>query len=76
MRGEPVELACPFCDKGIILCWHIPSSISQKNRSSATFGKVREKVRNPDVWLIQSGCSVCKKSAEEVEKELRKKNII
>lgn len=76
MRGEPVELACPFCDKGLIKCWYIPSSKSQKTGSTSTFGKVKHFVKSSDTWLIQSGCSVCGKSQEEVEKELKKKDII
>ena len=76
MRGEPVELSCPFCDKGKIQCWYIAGTTSQRNRSTATFGKVKERVKSSDIWLIQSGCSICGKSQEEVEKELRRKGTI
>jgi hypothetical protein len=76
MRGQYEELSCPFCDKGKIQCWYIPSVTTVRTRPSATFGKMKEKSKSPDIWLIQSGCSFCGKSQEEVEKELRKKEII
>lgn len=76
MRGEPVELACPFCDKGKIQCWFIPGAWSVKRKSTKTLPGRGTITRSSDVWLIQSGCSVCGKSEEEVEKELRKKGII
>ena len=75
MRGEPVELACPFCDKGKIQCWYIPGAVSVKqNRSRVLKGS--QKVKSSDVWLVQSDCSVCGKSKEDVEKELVKRKII
>jgi hypothetical protein len=76
MRGEPVELACPFCDKGKIQCWYIPGAISVRNKSTSTFGKVKQKSKSNDIWLIKSGCNVCNKTSEEVEKELKSKGII
>jgi hypothetical protein len=76
MRGEYVELACPFCDKGKIKCWHIPSSVSIKQRKTASLPGSKAFQKSPDIWLIQSGCDVCGKSQEEVEKELKKKGII
>jgi hypothetical protein len=33
MRGNYEELSCPFCDKGRIRCWHIPSSWSEKRQT-------------------------------------------
>lgn len=75
MRGEPVELACPFCDKGKIQTWYIPSSYSIKQSRSRVI-RGNQKQRNPDVWLIKSGCNVCGKSLEEVEKKLREDGII
>jgi len=76
MRGDYEELICPFCDKGRIQCWHIPSSWSEKKQSSETFGKKRLLRKSPDIWLIQSGCKICGKSRDEVEAELRKKGVI
>jgi len=75
MRGEPVELACPFCDKGKIQCWYIPASFSVKqSRSRVIHGN--KIVKSADIWLIKSGCSVCDKSAEEVEKKLKEEGVI
>jgi hypothetical protein len=33
MRGEPVELNCPFCDKGKIQCWYIPGAWIEKHHT-------------------------------------------
>lgn len=75
MRGQYEELSCPFCDKGKIQAWYIPGAISvRQNRSRVLKGS--QKVKSSDVWMIQSGCSICGKSSDEVEKELKKKNII
>jgi hypothetical protein len=76
MRGEYTELACNFCDKGRTQCWHIPSISVIRRRPIAAFSNTKKRVTSPDIWLIKSGCNVCNKSQEEVEKELRKKNII
>jgi hypothetical protein len=76
MRGQYEELSCPFCDKGKIQCWHIPGIWSEKRKVTATFGKTRYRSKSADMWIIKSGCSVCGKSQEEVEKELRKKGVI
>jgi hypothetical protein len=76
MRGEYEELSCPFCDKGKIACLHIPSvfSVRQTGRNSLGSGKSIKK--SSELWLINSGCSICGKTKEEVEKELRNKNEI
>ena len=76
MRGEYEELLCPFCDKGKIACWHIPSSWSVKSGKTASLPGTKRISKNPDVWLIRSGCSVCGKSQEEVEKKLKEDGII
>ena len=75
MVGQYEELSCPFCDKGMIPCLYIPSSFSvRQSRSRVIRGNT--KVKNPEVWLIKAGCSVCGKSADEVEKKLKVKGII
>lgn len=76
MRGQYEELSCPFCDKGRIQCWYIPSVTVVRKRPTATFGNARKRIKSPDIWMIKSGCNVCGKSQEEVEKELRRQNII
>ena len=76
MRGEPVELACPFCDKGKIQCWFIPGTVSVKISGARSLPGKTSKHKSSDTWLVQSGCSVCNKSQEEVEKKLKKKGII
>jgi len=76
MRGEYQELSCPFCDKGKIQAWHIPSVWMEKRSGRSSLGKGKKVIRSSDVWLIKSGCSNCGKCPEEVEKKLRELNII
>ena len=76
MRGEPLELSCPYCDKGKIQCWYIPGAWSHKMKRTKTLPGSGSVSKSSDVWLIQSGCSKCGKSVAEVEKELRNKGTI
>lgn len=76
MRGQYEELSCPFCDKGIISCLYFPSVASEKRSGRSSLGSGRSVKKSSDLWLVQSGCNVCGKSKEEVENELRKKDII
>jgi len=76
MRGQYEELSCPFCDKGRIPCLYIPGAWSHKMKRTSTLPGGGSASKSSDTWLIQSGCSVCGKSQEEVEKELRKKGTI
>lgn len=75
MRGQYEELNCPFCDKGRIQCWFIPSSFSMKKIHVGSNTSLSPR-KSSEIWLIKTGCSVCGKSQEEVEKELKKRNII
>lgn len=76
MPGQYEVLPCPFCEKGQIQCLYFPGATKVRSRSSATFGKIKERVKSSDAWIIQSGCNVCGKNQEEVEKELRRKEVI
>jgi formate dehydrogenase assembly factor FdhD len=76
MRGEYEELLCPFCEKGKIIALHFPSVWTEKRSLTATFGSRKNKRKTRETWVTQSGCSVCGKTKEEVEKELRRKMII
>ena len=71
MRGEYTELPCPFCDKGVIKAFYIPGAVSFKRSGSTSLPGKTSKHKSSDTWLIQSGCSACGKSPEEVEKKLR-----
>lgn len=75
-RIEYEELACPFCDKGIIVCGHLPESYRIQRTITSKGGKSNTKRKSSEVWIIKSGCSVCGKSQEEVERELKRKDII
>jgi transcription elongation factor Elf1 len=70
------ELVCPFCGKGKISCLYFPSVWSEKRSLTATFGSRRKLKKSKESWIIQSGCNVCGKSKEEVEKKLKEENII
>ena len=76
MPGQYEELSCPFCDKGRISCLHFPGVTGQRTRSTSTFGRIKERTKSSDIWLVRSGCSNCGKSQEEVEKKLKRKDII
>jgi len=76
MRGQYEELSCPFCDKGRISCLYFPSAWSQKAKTTKTLPGHGTLKKSAEVWLIQSGCSICGKSQQEVEKELIKKGTI
>lgn len=76
MPSQYEELSCPFCDKGRIACLYFPSITSIKRSPTATFGSSKKLVKTSDIWLIQSGCTICGKNQEEIEKELKRKEII
>lgn len=76
MRGQYEELSCPFCDKGIISCWYIKGAWGEKHSGRSSLGRGKSVYKSSDIWLVKSGCSVCGKSKEEVEKELKKDGII
>jgi len=76
MKGEYVELNCPFCEKGRMVCLYFPSVWSEKRSLTATFGSRRTRRKTSETWIIQSGCNICGKSREEVEKELKRLGII
>jgi hypothetical protein len=75
-RIQTEFLPCPFCDKGQIECGYIPSVWGEKRRGRNALGSGKAITKSSEEWLIKSGCNVCGKSTEEVEKELRKQNII
>ncbi len=76
MAGQYEILNCPFCEKGQISCLYFPSVSSVKIRRTATFGTKKDRTKSADIWIIKSGCSSCGKSIEDVEKELRRLDII
>jgi len=75
MRGQYEELSCPFCDKGKITCLFIRGGYSFKKAMAAHTSK-NIPVKSSDTWLIQTGCSFCGKSKEQVEKKLKETEII
>jgi len=75
MAGQYEVLPCPFCEKGQITCLYFPSVISVK-RTTVGSNRSNTPRKSSEAWIIQSGCSVCGKSADEVEKELKRKEII
>jgi hypothetical protein len=76
MRGEYTELAYPFCDKRKIETWRIPSVWIEKRTGKSSLGKGKSVKKTSEIWIIKSGCNICGKSAEEVKKELKRKQII
>jgi hypothetical protein len=76
MRGEYTELPCRFCDKGRIQAWYIPGIWTEKRTGRSSLGKGLSVKKSSDIWIIKSGCNVCNKSLEEVEKKLKENRII
>jgi len=76
MAGQYEVLSCPYCDKGRISCLYFPSAVSFKRSGSRSLPGKSSISKSSETWIIQSSCSTCSKSAEEVEKELRKRGII
>jgi len=71
-----MEISCSFCDRGKIVCWHISSVLAIKQKSMRALLGPGSSHKSVEFWLIKSGCNVCGKSQEEVEKELKMKKII
>ena len=70
------QLACPFCQKGVINCVYIPSAVSVTRNATASLPGRGSLRKSKEVWIIQSGCDNCGKSKEEVENEMRKHGVI
>ncbi len=75
-RIQYEELACPFCDKGRIGCLFFAGAWQEKRTGRNALGSGKSVTKSSDVWIVQSGCSVCGKSQEEVEKRLKQEGII
>jgi uncharacterized protein YbaR (Trm112 family) len=68
-------LACPFCNKGEIQCLYYPESYTVRKVQSGK-GKSSTVRKSSSQWIIQSGCNLCGKNLESIEKELKCKNVI
>lgn len=69
-------LPCPFCDRGQINCKYFPSALSIKRNVTASLPGKGSIYKSKEVWIVLSGCGLCGKSREEVEKKLREEGII
>lgn len=76
MVGQYEILSCPFCKKGEIQCLYFPGAVSEQRRKTASLPGGKSFHKSAETWIIQSGCKVCGKTEEEVEKELRKQGNI
>lgn len=63
------EVPCPFCGSKI-LCNYIPSSFSTK-RTSCRAGKGVKTSKTKEEWNIQSDCSNCGKTANEIKRAMK-----
>ena len=70
------QLSCPFCEKGVINCRYYMSAVSVKRSVTASLPGKSSPHKSKEVWIIQTGCSVCEKTKEEVEKEFKKRGVI
>lgn len=69
-------LKCPFCDKGDISCMWYPSATSVKRTGRNSLGSKPSLHKSKEEWIIRTGCPICGKSQEDVEKKLKNKDII
>lgn len=69
-------MMCPFCQKDTISCMWFPSAVSVKRNVSASLPGLGSLNKSRETWIVKSGCSGCGKSQEDVEKEMKKKDII
>lgn len=76
MTGQYEVLSCPFCEKGQISCLYFRGAWSHKMKRTKTLPGGGSASRSKDEWLVRSGCNICGKTQEEIEKELKRKNII
>lgn len=74
--GQYEPLSCPFCDKGKISCLYFPSVWGEKHTGRSSIGSGKKPTKSSETWIVKSRCSACGKSQQEVETELKKKNII
>jgi len=67
---------CPFCTKETVSVIRFPKSVSVKHSRTASLPGRKGFHVNPDVNLIQTGCSSCGKSHAEVEKKFQNEGVI
>jgi len=70
MQLQTEEILCPFCKKGKIKCYYIPSFWQEKRSVTATFGGKRNLKRTREKYEVQVPCPNCGKSAKEIQKML------
>jgi heterodisulfide reductase subunit B len=61
---------CPFCHNKTIKIMHKEGSFSAQ-RTRCRAGRSTQYIKNPERNEILSGCSICGKSKEDVEKALK-----
>jgi hypothetical protein len=67
---------CPFCGENSISVVRFPKSVSVKCSKTASLPGSKGFHVSPDVYLVQSGCSKCGKSAEDVENKLKRDGVL
>jgi len=76
MAGQYEIIPCPFCGEGRIQCLYFPGAWSEKRTGRSSLGKGVSITKSSETWIIQSDCSNCGKSADEIEKELKRQGMI
>ncbi len=67
---------CPFCQEETISLIHFPKSVTVKQSKTTSLPGSKGYHLNRDVYLIQSGCSQCGKSQEDVERKLKAGGLV
>lgn len=75
--GKQYEMwDCPFCGKNTISVLHFPKSVSIKRAKTASLPGSKGYHKNPDTYLIKSGCSLCGNPPQRVEEKLRMEGML
>jgi len=67
---------CPYCGANTVNMIRFPKSVSVKRARTASLPGGQGFHVNPDVYLLQTGCSKCGKTHEEVENKLKTDGLL
>jgi len=67
---------CPFCGANTISVIHFPKSVSAKRARTASLPGSKGFHKNPDIFIVRSGCEKCGKSSKGVERKLKNEGML
>jgi hypothetical protein len=72
MKLEKIEIKCPFCKAGNVVCLYTPSAKCTKRIVTATFGAKMDFKRTKENYDVYSDCPKCGKTKKEIQRALSK----